>query len=263
MGACQEGLQYDIYKVMAVATNQSQAASPAKEDPMLQEMLKAGVYFGHRTSRTHPKMLPHISGIRNTVHIIDLVKTKEKLESALQIISRLVSEGKVILFVGTKVQVRNIVKETAEAVDMPYVAERWIGGLFTNFDTLAKRIEKLKELEQAKEKGEWAKYTKQEQARLNLAARDLQEKFGGIRSLVKLPDALFVCDINKEHTAIREAKRKGIPIIAIADTNTDPTSVDYPIPANDDAISSVQYILGKIKTVILETKSQAPTTSSV
>lgn len=227
----------------------------------LDEMTEAGLHFGHKTSKTHPKMKPYIAGVRNTIHIINLEKTQEKLQEALEFLKKLVGEGKVVLLVGTKIQMRSLVKETAEVCGIPYVSERWIGGLFTNFDTISKRLAHLKELEEKKASGEFEKYTKKEQHDLSDEIASLENKFGGIKALQKLPDAVFIVDLDENGLASKEAKRKGIPVIAISDTNTDPTSVDYAIPANDDAISSVRYILGKVREAILNSKSQAPITN--
>jgi len=215
-----------------------------------EEMAQAGVHFGHRTSRVHPKMKPYLYGVRNTVHIIDLEKTKEKFEEALKFIQELISENKILLLVGTKIQVKDLVKEIAKDCGLPYVNERWLGGTFTNFETLKKRIEYFKDLEKKKAEGELEKYTKKERAKIDQELRDLERKFGGIRDLEKLPDAIFVIDMKKDDLAVKEAKMKGVKVIGISDTNVDPTLADYPIPANDDAISSVKYILEKVKEVI-------------
>lgn len=219
----------------------------AKQDPVIEEMTKAGLHFGHKTSKTHPKMRPYIAGVRNTVHMFDLAKTKEKLQEALEYVKTLRAEGKVLLLVGTKIQVKNLVKETAVACGLPYVSERWIGGSFTNFGTIAKRIEYFRSLEQKKEAGELEKYTKKEQLDIAEELRNLELHFGGIKNLLKLPDAVFICDLDKNQLVLKEAKNKGIPVIAFVDTNIDPTLVDYVIPANDDAQSSVRYILDKVQ----------------
>ncbi|OHA67062.1 MAG: 30S ribosomal protein S2 [Candidatus Wildermuthbacteria bacterium RIFCSPHIGHO2_02_FULL_47_12] len=217
------------------------------QDPVIEEMIKAGLNFGHRTSKTHPKMRQYILGVRNTVHMFDLAKTKEKLQEALLYIQSLRAEGKTLLLVGTKIQIKNLVKETAAACGLPYVSERWIGGTFTNFGTIAKRIEYFRGLEQKKETGELEKYTKKEQLDIAEELKNLELHFGGIKNLSKLPDAVFICDLDKNQLVLKEAKGKGIPVIALVDTNIDPTLVDYIIPANDDAQSSVRYILGKIQ----------------
>lgn len=220
------------------------------------EMNEAGLHFGHRTSRVHPKMKPYISGVKNTVHVIDLEQSAKKLEKALEYIKKLVIDGKSIVFVGTKVQVKELLKTTAIECGVPYINERWLGGTFTNFKTIKKRIDYFKELEEKKEKGELGKYTKKEQLKLDKELVDMERKFGGLRSLSGLPDAVFVLDMWKDSLVIKEAIMKNIPIIAIADTNVDPDLANYPIPANDDAVSSIEYILKKVKDVIINNKNK-------
>jgi small subunit ribosomal protein S2 len=222
----------------------------------IEEMAKVGLHFGHKTSKVHPKMFPFIFGVRNNIHIIDLEKTKEKFEEALKFIQNLVLQNKVILFVGTKPQIKDLVKEIATELGFPYVNERWLGGTFTNFEVIKKRAEYLKDLEKKKAEGFFEKYTKKERAEIEKKIQKLQKKFGGIKNLEKLPDAIFVCDMVKDKLAVKEAREKGVKIIAISDTNADPTLADYPIPANDDAISSVKYILEKVKEVILKIKQK-------
>jgi len=230
--------------VMAVVTKPTEQ----KLDPITQEMMAAGLHFGHKTSKTHPKMKPFISGVRNTVHIIDLEKTKEKLQEVVEYVKKLKEEGKILLLVGTKVQQRSLIQETAKACGLPFVTERWIGGTLTNFGTISKRIERLKELEQQQASGEWdEKYTKKEQLDLKEEIRILEINFGGIKELTKVPDAVFVCDLKENASAVRETKKIGIPIIAISDTNTNPEEADYFVPANNDAVSSLKYILDKIQ----------------
>jgi small subunit ribosomal protein S2 len=219
-----------------------------------EEMAQAGLHFGHRTFRVHPKMKPYLFGVRNAVHIIDLEKTAEKLKEALNFIQQLISENKVLLLAGTKVQAKDLVKSTAKECGLPYVSERWLGGTFTNFETIKKRIDYFKDLERKKAEGGLEKYTKKEKADIDKELRTLELKVGGIKNLIKLPEAIFVLDMKKDVLAIKEAKRKGVKVIAIADTNTDPTLVDYPIPANDDAMSSLSYLLGKVKETILKAK---------
>lgn len=221
-----------------------------------EEMARAGLHFGHRTSRIHPKMMPYLYGARNTVHIIDLEKTKEKFEEALKFIQGLISGNKILLLVGTKIQVKEAVKNIALELNLPYVNERWLGGTFTNFAVMRKRIEYFKELERKKSGGELEKYTKKERAKIDEELKDLGTKFGGIKDLERLPDAIFVLDMKKDVLAVKEAKMKGIKVIGISDTNIDPTLADYPIPANDDAVPSVKYILEKVKEVILKVKSK-------
>lgn len=221
------------------------------------EMTEAGLHFGHRTSRINPKMKPYIYGVRNTVHIIDLEKTAEKFKEALKFIKKLILENKTLLLVGTKIQIKDLVKDVAKDCDLPYINERWLGGTFTNFKTIKKRLEYFKDLEAKKKKGELTKYTKKERAKIDEELRNLEIKFGGIKELEKLPDAIFVLDMKKDALAVKEAGRKRIKIIGIADTNVDPTLANYPIPANDDAISSVKYILDKVKDVIMKAKIKA------
>jgi len=215
----------------------------------IEQMAQAGLHFGHRTSKVHPKMKPYIFGSRNGVHIIDLDKTKEKMQEVLEFIKGLVSENKILLLVGTKIQIRNLVEKTAKECGFPYVSERWLGGTFTNFNSFLKRIDYYKNLEKQKETGEWEKYTKKEKAKLSEELKGLETNFGGIKNLTKLPDAIFVCDMKTDKLAVHEAKMKGIKIIGISDTNIDLSQADLFIPANDDAISSVGYILEKISSL--------------
>lgn len=220
------------------------------------QMALAGLHFGHRTSKIHPKIKPYLSGERNGVNIIDLEKTKEKLQEALKFIGDLISENKILILIGTKIQIKDLLKRTAEECALPYVSERWLGGTFTNFNTILKRTDYYKNLERQKETGELEKYTKKERAKFDQELKNLEIKFGGIKNLIKLPDAIFVCDMKKDKLAVKEAKMKGIKVIGISDTNIDPTQADFPIPANDDAVTSVGYILEKIKETILKAKSE-------
>jgi len=219
-----------------------------------EEMTRLGLHFGHRTSRICPKMEPYLYGVRNAVHIIDLEKTKEKLIEALEFIQKLVSESKTLLLVGTKIQIKDLVKETAKVCSLPYITERWLGGTFTNFGTILKRVEYYKDLERKKAEGELEKYTKKERAKFDEELRKLRIKFEGIKNLSRLPDAIFVCSMKKDKLAVKEARMKEVKVIGICDTNVDPTLADYPIPANDDAISSVKYILEKVKETVLKAR---------
>jgi len=227
-----------------------------------EEMARAGLHFGHRTSGVHPKMMPYLYGVRNTVHIIDLEKTKEKFEEALKFIQELISENKILLLVGTKIQAKDLVKNIATELSLPYVNERWLGGTFTNFETIKNRIGYFKDLEKKKAGGELEKYTKKERAKIDQELKDFEFKFGGIKNLERMPDAIFVLDMKKDNLAAKEARVKGIKVIAISDTNCDPTLADFPIPANDDAIPSLKYILEKVKEVILETKPKAQSSNA-
>lgn len=241
---------------MVEIKEKTQKIKDEKINTNLEDMAQAGLHLGHRTSKTHPKMQTYIFGIRNDIHIIDVEKTAEKFKEALEFIKKLISEGKTLFLVGTKIQAKNLVKEAGKETGLPYVAERWLGGTFTNFDTIKKRLAFFKELERKKEKGELEKYTKKERAKINQKLQDLEKKFGGIKELEKLPDAIFVLDMKKDGLAIKEAATKKIAVIAIADTNVDPTPADYVIPANDDAVSSVKYILEKVKEVIKKAQSE-------
>ncbi|MBU4339169.1 30S ribosomal protein S2 [Patescibacteria group bacterium] len=210
------------------------------------EMLKAGVHFGHRTMKWSPKMAPFIFGVRNDTHIIDLEKTIIKLNEALVFVKKLAKNNGVIIFVGTKKQAKAYIKEVAIKANMPYVADRWIGGLLTNFSIISKQIRLMEQLETDLASGALDKYTKKERVMIEKKIKKLNQKFGGLRLLKKLPDAIFVTDINEDRIAVNEARKKNIPIIALADTNTDPGLVAYPIPANDDALSSIKIIVNKI-----------------
>ena len=219
-----------------------------------EEMARAGLHFGHRSSKIHPKMKPYLYGTKNTIHIIDLEKTKEKLAESLEFIRDLVSQNKILLLVGTKIQIKELVRDTAKECGLFYVSERWLGGTITNFSSILKRIEHYRDLESKKAAGELEKYTKKERIRFDEELVELERKFGGIKELGRVPDAIFVCDMKKDILATKEARSKGVKVIGICDTNVDPTLADFPIPASDDAASSIKYILDKIKEVILKSK---------
>ena len=217
----------------------------------LLEMLKNGVHFGHQKSRWHPKMSPYIYTVRGGVHIINLEKTQEELKKAVQFILDTVSKQGTILFVGTKRQAKEIVKKHAEQCNTPYITERWLGGLFTNFGNVSKLSEKLKKLQDEQAKGEFAKYTKKERLKLGEKIVKLNSMIGGIKDMSKLPEAVFIVDIKKEKTCLKEAIKVGVPVIAIVDSNTNPALVDYPIPGNDDATKSIDLICGSIAEAVL------------
>lgn len=219
------------------------------------DMILQGLGVGHSVSRLHPKMKNFVSGIKNNTNIIDLDKTAKEFSKALNFISRLVAENKKIVFVGTKIQMKELVKQSAKDCGVPYVTERWLGGTFTNFETIAKRVEYFKDLEKKKAGGELEKYTKKERLKMDKELESLRIKFEGIKNLSKLPSAVFIADLKKDIICAKEAKKKGILIVAIADTNIDPGLADYPIPANDDAISSVKYILEKISEAVKNSNS--------
>lgn len=222
----------------------------------LEEMEKAGLAFGHSISKCHPKMKPYLQGVKNTVHLINLEKTAEGFKKALEFIKEIISQSKVLLLVGTKIQAKNLVKNIAEECNLPYVNERWLGGTLTNFEVMKRRIAYLRELEKNKQGGEFEKYSKKERIRINKEMMLLEKKFTGIKKMENLPEAIFVLDIKKDDLAIKEARMKKIKTIAIVDTNTDPSIIDYPIPANDDAISSLKYILEKVKETILKAQKE-------
>lgn len=224
----------------------------------IRALLEAGVHFGHKTSRWHPKMAPYIHSKRQDSHIIDLTKTVEALETALPVITQTVSAGKQVLLVGTKRQAKELVQTAAEKAGQPYVTERWMGGMLTNVETMVARIKHLKSLEKKMDSGELAnRYSKLEVQRFQEEIDDLNKKYGGIKDLNGKPGVVFVTDIIEDVNAVREAKKLGVPVVAIADTNTDPGTVDYAIPANDDAIKSLQLIVDYVVAAIEEGKATA------
>lgn len=219
----------------------------------IKDLLAAGAHFGHKTSRWHPKMAQYIHSKRAGSHIMDLTKTVEGLEEALPFITKLVSNGKQVLFVGTKRQAKDIVRAAADDVNMPFVTERWMGGMLTNVATVSARIKHFKSLESKMASGELAnRYNKLEVQRFQEEIDDLNHKYGGIKDLNGQPGALFVVDVVAEENAINEAKRLNIPVIAIVDSNANPDKVDYIIPANDDAIKSIQLIIDYVKAAVAE-----------
>jgi len=223
----------------------------------IKALLQAGAHFGHKTSRWHPKMAPYIHSKRDGTHIIDLTKTVEALEHVLPFITKTVAEGKQILFVGTKRQAKDIVKKAALDVNMPYVTERWLGGMLTNKKTIGERIKHLKDLELKMDSGAFAaKYNKLEVQRFQEEIDQMNFLYGGVKELALRPGAVFVVDVINEANALREAKKLGLKTIAIADTNTDPSDVDFPIPANDDAIKTIQLILDYVTSAINEGKAK-------
>jgi len=225
---------------------------PEKRMPGIEELLKSGIHFGHQTGRWDPRASSYIYGERNGIHIIDLRATTRKLEKVLEKINEIIKNNGKILFVGTKRQVRNLVLEAAQLTNMPYVTERWLGGTFTNFPTISRRIQKLLDIESKYNEGKLSHYTKKEQMKFRKEIQDFDKNMGGIKTLTDLPQAIFVVGVKEEKTAIAEAQKTGIPVIALADTNINPGCLDYPIPANDDAVKSVQLIL---KYVVKEMQS--------
>ena len=226
-------------------------------DVDVKQLLEAGAHFGHKTSRWHPKMAPYIHSKRGGSHIIDLTKTVDGLESALAFITNTVSEGKQVLFVATKRQAQDIVKQTAEDVHMPYVTERWLGGMLTNVGTIQGRVKHLKDLEDKMASGELAsKYNKLEVQRYQEEIDEMNRIYGGIKQMAARVGVVFVLDIVSDVNAVREARKLGLPIVALVDTNADPSSVDYPIPCNDDAIKTIELIMNYIKQAVEEGKQK-------
>ncbi|SHF22845.1 30S ribosomal protein S2 [Desulforamulus putei] len=220
----------------------------------MKQLLEAGVHFGHQTRRWNPKMAPYIFTDRNGIYIIDLQKTVKKVEEAYEFVKQLAAEGGTLLFVGTKKQAQEAVKEEAERCGMFYVNQRWLGGMLTNFQTIRHRIDRLHELERMEEDGTFEVLPKKEVARLLHEKEKLDKFLGGIKNMRRLPGALFVIDPRKERIAVAEARKLGIPIVAIVDTNCDPDEVDYVIPGNDDAIRAVKLLTAKIADAVLEGK---------
>lgn len=220
----------------------------------LKDLLEAGAHFGHQAKRWNPKMKPYLFGVRDGVHIFDLVKTKEGLEEAAAFVKNLVAKGEIIVFVGTKRQAAAIVKEEAKKAGVPFVWERWLGGTITNWEQIKKSIEKLKDLRTKKEAGEFKKFTKKENILIDREIARLERFFGGLVGLGELPAAIFVVDTNKEEAAVKEANKKGITVVAMVDSNSDPDLVDYVIPVNDDAVGAIKFVVGVIAEAAREGK---------
>lgn len=218
----------------------------------MKQLLETGVHFGHRTRRWHPKMRHYIYTERNNVHIIDLQQTVKALEKSYVFIRATVAEGNKVLFVGTKRQAQETVYREALRCEMPYVNQRWLGGTLTNWKTIKGRIDYLKELEARRDAGEFELLTKKEALMLNREIDKLNTRLGGLKDMVRLPGAVFIIDIRTESTAVAEADRLGIPIVAIVDTNCDPDPIDYVIPGNDDAIRAIRLMTSKIADAVLE-----------
>ncbi|MDR1689659.1 MAG: 30S ribosomal protein S2 [Clostridiales bacterium] len=223
----------------------------------MKQLLEAGVHFGHQTRRWNPKMARYIFAERNGIYIIDLQKTVKKVEEAYNAVSEAIKDGGDVLFVGTKKQAQDSIKEEAERCGMYYVNERWLGGMLTNFKTIKLRIKRLKELEKMEEDGTFERLPKKEVAKLLHEKEKLDRNLGGIKEMQDVPEIIFIVDPRKERIAILEAQNLGIPIVAIVDTNCDPDEVDYVIPGNDDAIRAVKLIAGKIADAVIEARQGA------
>ncbi|MDD6155287.1 MAG: 30S ribosomal protein S2 [Eubacteriales bacterium] len=218
----------------------------------MKQLLEAGVHFGHQTRRWNPKMAPYIFTERNGIYIIDLQKTVQLIDKAYDFMRETAATGRPILFVGTKKQAQNAVKEEAARCGEYYVAERWLGGMLTNYRTISERIKRMKNIEKMEENGTFDKLSKKEVTKLVTEHDKLVKNLGGIRDMEGMPAAMFVVDPKKEHIAVKEAKRLGIPVVGIVDTNCDPDDVDYVIPANDDAIRAVKLITAKMADAVIE-----------
>jgi small subunit ribosomal protein S2 len=236
--------------------NDKEEKNDLVQSPELEELIKSGLHFGHKTNKKHPKMEPYIFGVRNGVSVIDVSKTKECLDKAMAFLAEAVSQEKTVLLVGTKVQLKNLVKTVAQESEIPYINERWLGGTITNFEVIKKRVDYLKDLEKKRDEGDLEKYTKKEKLDIMREIDSLKVKFEGLKSLTKIPDIIFVLDMVHDDLAVKEARAKKVKIIAIADTNANPDLADYPIPANDDALPSVKYILARFQKVISESKEK-------
>lgn len=224
----------------------------------IKKLLEAGAHFGHKTSRWHPKMAPFIYDKRNGTHIIDLVQTVERLDKALDFLAQTTAAGKQVLFVGTKKQAQDIVKQLAEDTAMPYVTERWLGGMLTNWNTIGGRVKHLKDLEARMASGELAsKYNKLEVQRFQEEINQMNNIYGGIKEMNSKPGAVVVFDMVNDMNAVREARKMKLPIVALVDTNADPSLVTYPVPSNDDAIKTLQLIAEYMKAAVTEGKAKS------
>jgi len=223
----------------------------------LKEMFKAGVHFGHQKAKKNPKMAEYIFGAKNGINIIDLEKTVRKLEEAQKFLDKIVSEGQEVLLVGAKKQAKKLVEAAAKKCEMPYVVERWLGGTFTNYRVISSRTRYLKDMQEKMKKGELTKYTKFEQMKIAEELEKMETKMGGIKNMVKLPGAIIITGVVEDNLAIKEARKKGVPIVGLVDTNVSPSEIDFPIPANEDAVSSLKLMLAYLMKTILDAKEKA------
>lgn len=229
-------------------------AKTAQNKPMIEAMFNAGAHYGFIKSRRHPTVKPYIFGTKNKIEIFDLEKTEAQLDAALEFVKKVAGTGKQLLFVSGKSEAREAVKKAAESIGQPFVASRWVGGTFTNFEVIRKRVEKLLDLVSQKEKGELTKYTKKERLMIDREIERLNGLFNGITAMPTLPGAIFVVDSKKEHIAVAEAKEKGIPVIALAGADCDVTILDYPVVANDSAVASIEFFASKVAEAYTEGK---------
>ena len=222
----------------------------------IKELLDAGVHFGHLTRKWDPNMAPYIYGERNGVHIIDLYKTAAKIDEASEALKKIATSGRKILFVATKKQAKEIIADKSKSVNMPYITERWPGGMLTNFITIRKAVKKMATIDRMKQDGSFDALSKREKLQINRQREKLEKNLGSITDMTRLPGAVFVVDVKKEHIAIAEAKKLNIPIFAMIDTNSDPRGIDYVVPANDDASKSIEKVLGHIIDAVAEGLSE-------
>lgn len=227
----------------------------------VKEMMDAAMHFGHQTQRWNPKMKPYIYGSKNGIHIFDLEKTSECLATAEDFLKKMSSEGQVIMLASTKPQATKTIMEAAKEANVPYVVNKWMPGLFTNFSTIKKRIKYFNDLLDQEKSGELEKYTKKEISKIKKQLMKLQDAFGGVREMDRLPRVVFVADVVRDRIVVEESRKKGVIVVAITDSNADPDGVDYPIPANDDAIGSLNYVINRVKSAIIEGKKGKKTTN--
>jgi small subunit ribosomal protein S2 len=218
----------------------------------IKELLEAGVHFGHQTKRWNPKMKKYLFGERNGIYIIDLQKTLKKFQEALEFLRGVAAQGLPVIFVGTKKQAAEVVEEEAKRCGQFFVSRRWLGGTLTNFQTIRKSVHRLRQIEEAEARGDLERMTKKEALKLQRERQKLELALEGIKGMERLPGAIFVVDTKKERIAVREARRLGIPVVAVVDTNCDPEEVDYPIPGNDDAIRAIRLIASRVADAVLE-----------
>lgn len=230
------------------------ATKTKKVEVSLEGLLEAGAHFGHQTKRWNPKMEEYLYGSEGGVHIFDLVKTKEALEAALDLLTTSIKEGKTILLLGTKKQIKDKIRELGEDTGLPFVDERWLGGTISNFEQIKKSLKKLEDLKSKMASGEFNKFTKKERLLIDREITRLERFFGGLKGITKVPEVLFIIDTKREASAVREAERSGVTTIGIVDSNSDPDMIDYPIPMNDDASRALEYVLGLIKETVLDAK---------
>jgi len=228
----------------------------ATKIPSLVELLQSGAHFGHQASKWHPKMKKFIFGSRNGIHILNLEETQKSLEKALAFAKSITARGGIVLFVGTKKQAASIVERAAASCGMPFVNKRWLGGTLTNYAAMAGMLRKFKDVKRKQEKGELGKYTKFEQVKFTKMIEKSEDKIGGIQDMTRIPDALFILDIRKDKTALEEASRRGINVIAVCDSNVNPSDVQYPIPANDDGVKAIELMANLMAAACNEGKNE-------